>query len=110
MPERHAYAMAGESEAHEILRDLLEKSRRTYIPPYSLALIYTGLGMQDEALEWLEKALIEQSHWRGWFCLTPELDSLRSDVRFTELLQRSIDIGLDFSFGLDPALAKALCV
>jgi DNA-binding winged helix-turn-helix (wHTH) protein/tetratricopeptide (TPR) repeat protein len=106
----YAYAMAGENEAHEILRDLLEKSRRTYIPPYSLALIYTGLGMQDEALEWLEKALIEQSHWRGWFCLTPELDSLRSDVRFTELLQRSIDIGLDFSFGLDPALAKALCV
>jgi len=106
----YAYGMAGESEAHDILHDLLDKSKRTYIPPYSLALVCTGLGMQDEALDWLEKALIEQSHWRGWFCLTPELDSLRSDPRFTELLQRSIEIGLDFSFGLDPALAKALCV
>lgn len=103
--------MSGETEAaNNILNDLLDKSKRTYVPPYSLALIYTGLGMQDEALEWLQRSLIEQSHWHGWFCLTPELDSLRTDARFTERLQRSIEIGLDFSFGLDPALAKALCI
>ncbi len=84
----YAYAMEGGKEALEILRDLLEESKQNYVPPYSIALIYTGLGNKDEALEWLQKALVEHSHWRGWLTLTPELDSLRSDPRFTELLQR----------------------
>jgi len=84
----YAYAMAGKKEALKILHDLLEEAKQDYVPPYSIALIYTGLGKQDEALEWLEKAFVEHSHWRGWLALTPELDSLRSDPRFTELLRR----------------------
>ena len=84
----HAYAVAGEKEALKILDDLLEESTHSYVPPYSIALIYTGLGKQDEALEWLEKAFVEHSHWRGWLQLTPELDSLRSDPRFIDLVQR----------------------
>lgn len=84
----YSYAMAGKPEAQEILHDLLEASKHTYIPPYSIALIYTGLGDQDKALEWLQKAFVEHSHWRGWFILTPELDSLRSNPRFTDLLRR----------------------
>jgi DNA-binding winged helix-turn-helix (wHTH) protein/TolB-like protein/Flp pilus assembly protein TadD len=86
----YAYALAGRGEAQEILQDLLEESKQNYVPPYSIALIYTGLGKQDEALDWLQKAFVEQSHWRGWLSLTPELDSLRSDPRFTELLQRRL--------------------
>lgn len=84
----HAYALAGEKEALKILDDLLEESKHSYVPPYSIALIYTGLGKQDEALEWLQKAFVEHSHWRGWLHLTPELDSLRADPRFTELVER----------------------
>ena len=82
----HAYAMAGKEEALEILDDLLEQLNHCYVPPYSIALIYTGLGKRDEAFEWLQKAFVEHSHWRGWLRLTPELDSLRSDPRFTELV------------------------
>jgi DNA-binding winged helix-turn-helix (wHTH) protein/TolB-like protein/Flp pilus assembly protein TadD len=81
----HAYAMAGKKEALEILDDLLGESKHSYVPPYSIALIYTGLGKRDEAVEWLQKAFVEHSHWRGWLRLTPELDSLRSDPRFTEI-------------------------
>lgn len=84
----YSYAMAGKKEAQEILDKLLEESKHNYVPPYSIALVYTGLGNQDKALEWLEKAFVEHSHWRGWFILTPELDSLRCDPRFTELLRR----------------------
>ncbi len=87
----YAYALKGGREALEILRDLLEESKQNYVPPYSIALIYTGLGKQNEALEWLQKAFVEHSHWRGWLSLTPELDSLRSDPRFTELLQRTFE-------------------
>jgi DNA-binding winged helix-turn-helix (wHTH) protein/tetratricopeptide (TPR) repeat protein len=83
----YSYAMTGGKEAEQILQDLLEESKQNYVPPYSIALVYTGLGRKNEALEWLQKALVEHSHWRGWLSLTPELDSLRSDPRFTELLQ-----------------------
>ncbi len=83
----YAYAMAGAKEAQEVLDNLLEESKRHYVPPYSIALIYTGLGKHTEAIEWLQKAMVEHSHWRGWFALIPELDSLRSDSRFTELLR-----------------------
>jgi DNA-binding winged helix-turn-helix (wHTH) protein/tetratricopeptide (TPR) repeat protein len=83
----YAYAMAGEEKALAVLKDLLEESKQSYVPPYGLALIYTGLGKRDEAFKWLQKACVEQGHWRGWLDLTPELDSLRSDPRFTELIQ-----------------------
>lgn len=89
----YTYAMAGAKEALDILQDLLEESKRNYVPPYSIALIYTGLGKQDEALEWLQKAFVEHSHWRGWLKLTPELDSLRSHPQFTELLRRRFNEG-----------------
>jgi len=84
----YAYAMAGRKEALEILDELLEESKHNYVPPYCLALIYTGLGKQHEAFEWLQKAFVEHSHWHGWLNLTPELDSLRSDPRFAELLEQ----------------------
>jgi len=83
----HAYALAERKEAVEILDELLEQSLNSYVPPYSIALVYTGLGKRDEALEWLQKALVEHSRWHGWLRITPELDSLRSDPRFTELLE-----------------------
>jgi len=84
----YTYAMAGKKEALEILHDLLEESKQNYVPPYSIALVYTGLGKQNEALEWLQKAFVEHSHWRGWLSLTPELDSLSSHPQFTKLLRR----------------------
>jgi DNA-binding winged helix-turn-helix (wHTH) protein/tetratricopeptide (TPR) repeat protein len=87
----YAYAMAGRKESQTILSELLEESKHNYVPPYCLALIYTGLGKQQEAFEWLQKAFVEHSHWQGWLNLTPELDSLRSDPRFAELLQQRLN-------------------
>lgn len=84
----YTYAMAGGNEALKILQDLLDESKQNYVPPYSIALVYTGLGQHNEALEWLQKAFVEHSHWRGWLSLTPELDSLRAHPRFTELLRK----------------------
>jgi TolB-like protein/Tfp pilus assembly protein PilF len=84
----YTYAMAGrKDDAAKLLANLLQKSKQSYVPPYSLALIYTGLGQRTEALEWLQKACVEQSRWRGWLKLIPELDSLRSDPEFIEFLQ-----------------------
>jgi tetratricopeptide (TPR) repeat protein len=57
----HAYGLAGKTEkARGILGDLAERSRRSYVPPTSIAVIYAGLGEKENALEWLEKAWGEQ--------------------------------------------------
>lgn len=85
----YAYGMAGDEKALEVLGELLEESKQSYVPPYSLVLVHLGLGRRDEALEWLQRACVEHGHWRGWLELTPELDSLRTDPRFIAITQSS---------------------
>jgi TolB-like protein/class 3 adenylate cyclase/Tfp pilus assembly protein PilF len=85
----HAYASAGKTaEARKILEDLLERSRTRYLPSYWVALIFTGLGDVDQAIAWLERAYEERSSWLVWVKVEPRFDQLRSDPRFTSLLQR----------------------
>jgi DNA-binding winged helix-turn-helix (wHTH) protein/tetratricopeptide (TPR) repeat protein len=86
----YAYAMIGNDEALKILEELLERAKTRYVPPYCFALIYTGLGREDEAIDWLQMAFVEQSHWRGWLNITPEFDRLLAHPRFTELLQQRL--------------------
>ncbi|MGH7549098.1 MAG: protein kinase domain-containing protein [Gemmatimonadales bacterium] len=84
-----AYAMVGKVErAREVLRQLEELSRQTYVSPYHMAYVYTGLGEQDQALDRLERAYEERAGAvygiKGSFLFT----SLRSHPRFTALLKR----------------------
>lgn len=52
----YTYAMADRrDEALQTLRELEEMSKRSYVPPYVSALIYTALDNKAEALNWLEK-------------------------------------------------------
>jgi DNA-binding winged helix-turn-helix (wHTH) protein/Tfp pilus assembly protein PilF len=85
----HAYAMHGDREAAiEALEELEKLSKRKYVPPYSIALIYTALGEKPEAFEWFEKAYAAQNEWLNWLKVAPEVDSLRAEPEFTDLLQR----------------------
>jgi DNA-binding winged helix-turn-helix (wHTH) protein/tetratricopeptide (TPR) repeat protein len=85
----HAYALSGNREAATtILAELEELNKRIYVPPYCIALIYTALSKPDEAFEWFEKAYAAQNEWLNWLKVTPQVDSLRGDSRFTELLLR----------------------
>ena len=48
----HAYGIAGKKkEAQEILEQLLEKSKRSYVPAYDIAAVYIGLGEKVQAFE-----------------------------------------------------------
>jgi tetratricopeptide (TPR) repeat protein len=49
------------SEALAALAALQEQAERQYVPPYDIALIYTGLGENDQAFAWLEKAFDDHS-------------------------------------------------
>jgi tetratricopeptide (TPR) repeat protein len=57
----HAYAVLGKrSEALKVLAELKGRSRDR-ASPYGMAIVYTGFGEKDQALEWLEKAYEDRS-------------------------------------------------
>ena len=85
----HALAVAGRrADAQAVLDDLLAQAKQHYVPPYPIAVIYTGLGNNDAAFEWLEKAYVGLDSWLNYVALDPRLDGLRGDTRFADLLHR----------------------
>lgn len=85
----HALASAGQRpEAERILAQLVERGTTTYVPSYWIGLIYTGLGDNDQALHWLERAYAERSSWLAWIKVEPRFDRLRDLPRFRSLLTR----------------------
>jgi len=84
-----ADALAGKTdEARKILAQLRELSARRYVSPYRVAMIYAGLGDKEQTLAWLEKAYQQRVHNMIFLKVEPELDGLRSDPRFEDLLGR----------------------
>ena len=52
-----AVAVAGKrGDAHKIIDELTQSSKSGYVSPFYFAGIYSTLGDQDRAFEWLEKA------------------------------------------------------
>jgi TolB-like protein len=85
----HGHAVAGDAEkARTVLGDLKVMAKDKYVSPYDIAMIHVGLGESDEAFSWLQKALEERSIWLGYLNVEPQLDPLRSDSRFGELVRR----------------------
>lgn len=85
----HAYAVSGRrEEATKILNELKELSKRRYILPNLIAIIYVGLNEKEQAFAWLEKAYQERSDFMIVLKVDPVLDGLRSEPRFQDLLRR----------------------
>ncbi len=83
------YARAGMmKEADTILSELLNAPKNIYVPEFYLATLYTALGKKDEAFEWLNKAYEERANGMSVMKVSPTVDDLRSDPRFTELLKK----------------------
>ena len=56
-----AYGLAGRrDEALKILDQLFEMRERQYAAPFNIARVYAGLGDNDNAFEWMEKAIEER--------------------------------------------------
>ena len=70
--------------------ELIQRCRRSKSSEfrYTFALIYIGLGDKEEALNWLEKQMLGRSETANAYAVAPELDVLRSDPRFKEMLKR----------------------
>ncbi len=86
----YAYAKSGQrDEATRILNQLQERAKRgEYVLPLGIAWIYIGLGDKDQAFVWLDKSFEERSDGLRQIKTNPIYDPLRSDPRFTNLLQR----------------------
>ncbi|MBC7930272.1 MAG: tetratricopeptide repeat protein [Rubrivivax sp.] len=85
----HTYAVSGRrDEALKVLDELKEMSRQKYVSPYDLAVLYTGLGENDRAIEQLGKAHEERAGWIIYLKVNPLFDPLRSDPRFADLVRR----------------------
>ena len=83
------YAMANETAgARQVLDDLLERSRRTYVGPTVISWIYSHLGERDQAFEWLEKAIEQRDCTLGFGLRAPMYDVIRDDPRFDRLLKK----------------------
>ncbi|HLW78273.1 MAG TPA: tetratricopeptide repeat protein, partial [Terriglobia bacterium] len=84
-----AYALAGKrQEAQKIADRLIAEWKRTHVGAFEIAIVQVGLGDKDQALAWLEKAYEDRSFFMVDFKDEPELDPLRSDPRFKDLLRR----------------------
>jgi eukaryotic-like serine/threonine-protein kinase len=83
----HAYAVSGnKAKAQKVLEQLKQLSAKRYVAPYNVAVIYAGLGENDEAFRWLQRAYDERSYVLAEYLNTDSrLDDLRSDPRFGEL-------------------------
>jgi tetratricopeptide (TPR) repeat protein len=82
-------ALAGDkAKARAVLDELKGLLVEHYIPPFNIAMVYTGLGDKNEALSWLEKACEERDVRVTQLKVDPRWDSLRSDARFVAILKR----------------------
>ena len=56
--------------------------------PFYVAIVYLGLGKNEMAMNWLEKAYTDRSNGLVFLKVEPELDPLRTNPRFITLQSR----------------------
>ncbi|HXY49766.1 MAG TPA: protein kinase [Terriglobales bacterium] len=84
-----AYAADGNrKEALRVFTELRQQAQKGYISPFAMASACTSLGEREEALSWLQKGFDEYAGGMDKLKVDPDLDPLRSDPRFQELLRR----------------------
>ncbi|MGI8544849.1 MAG: protein kinase domain-containing protein [Aridibacter sp.] len=85
------YALA-KSGRHEEARTTLEKlkatARERFVPAYSFAMIYNGLGEREEALNYLEKSFEGREVQLSFIKVDTRWNEFHSEPRFIKLMRR----------------------
>jgi TolB-like protein len=85
----HSLAVSGRRrEAAKILNELKDQSKQRYVSALGIAEVHVGLGENEEAFIWLEKAYADRAEGLTRLKLGPKNDPLRADPRFADLLRR----------------------
>jgi Tfp pilus assembly protein PilF len=83
------YTLTGKkSESDKALKELEEWSKHSYVPAYNIAAVHAMRGEKAQALDLLDKAYQDRSMMLTFVKLDPQLDSLRGEPRFKDLLRR----------------------
>ncbi len=83
----HALALSGDAAgARKALADLQRLAHSRYVSSLYFAAVYTGLGENRTALDWLDRAYKERNDRLVYLGTEPMADPLRSDPRFAQLL------------------------
>ena len=85
----YIYARASQTKkaAHE-LKKLLDSNKRQPIDSMLIVPAYIGMGNNDQALAWLEKARAQHSNGLTALKVDPIYDPLRADPRFQQILRQ----------------------
>ena len=75
-------------DAYKVIDELKARSAQGYIAPFNVAMVYAGLGVKEQTLEWLERAFDDRSMWSVFLNAYPIFDDLRPDPRFQDLVRR----------------------
>jgi eukaryotic-like serine/threonine-protein kinase len=84
-----AYAKGGVRAA--LTRDAelrTQLAQRRYVDSGFIAYDYAALGEKDQAFSWLEKAYSEKAGSLGYIKVAKQMDSLRADPRYIDLVKR----------------------
>ncbi|NIP23941.1 MAG: tetratricopeptide repeat protein, partial [Phycisphaerae bacterium] len=84
----HACGLAGRTEEAARILEELQPKAKDFALPVALAILNIGLGDKEAALQWLESGYDWQVGQLFWLKPDPVFDSLRSEPRFQNLLNR----------------------
>ncbi len=86
----YAYGVSGQRrQALMVLAELENRSAGACISSYAMALVHTGLGHKEQALQSLVKTFEDRNEMSGFVKTSPEFDGLRQDQRFAAMMTRS---------------------
>lgn len=85
----YLHGLLGErSQALQIIEQFKAISKQHFVPGFYIALVYAGLGDNDQAFAGLEKSIEERFIRLAYLAREPLWDPIRSDPRFAEIVRR----------------------
>ena len=84
-----AYGVTGRpADARRSLEALEQRAQNEYVSPVAIAMVHAGLGENDQALHWLERAYEQRDFDLLFAQRSMAFESLRNEPRFRELMRR----------------------
>jgi hypothetical protein len=98
-----AYAKSGDqTTARKIIQEMESLSKRSYVSPIYIGIVYGALGERNQEFDLYAKAYEDCSEYLLWLTLDPLFDQVRSDSRFAELAKESRSRPLRVRTGMKP--------
>lgn len=85
----YAYGRSGRRvDAERVIEKFREISKKEYVIPSFVAVVFGAMGEKDKAFAELERSIELRDSWFRWSKVEPLFDPLRDDPRFAGLLKR----------------------